>query len=142
MISFDVKILTHDASTNKGRFATKIGQVKIGNNVFIGAGAIILCGVSIGDNVIVGAGTVVTHNIPSNLVVGGNPARVISTFDEWKRKNKRRRETQHYFDEMPWQEWFDADEEHKKMMVDIFRKNGWIWILLMIIKLQGVLYEI
>lgn len=119
-----LKILTYDASTNKGRFATKIGQVKIGNNVFIGAGAIILCGVSIGDNVIVGAGTVVTHNIPSNLVVGGNPARVISTFDEWKRKNKRRRETQHYFDEMPWQEWFDADEEHKKMMVDTLEKTG------------------
>ena len=96
MISFDVKILTHDASTNKGRFATKIGQVKIGNNVFIGAGAIILCGVSIGDNVIVGAGSVVTNNIPSNLVVGGNPAR----------------------------EWFDADEEHKKMMVDTLEKTG------------------
>lgn len=73
---------------------------------------------------IVGAGSVVTHDIPSNFVVGGNPARVISSFDEWKRKNKNRRETQHYFDEMPWQEWFDADEEHRQMMVKTLEETG------------------
>lgn len=51
--------------------------VAIGNNVWIGGGAIILPGVNIGDNVTVGAGSVVTNDVPSNVVVAGNPARII-----------------------------------------------------------------
>jgi maltose O-acetyltransferase len=49
----------------------------IGNNVQVGAGAIILAGVIVGDNVIVGAGAVVTKNISSNCIVAGNPAKLI-----------------------------------------------------------------
>jgi acetyltransferase-like isoleucine patch superfamily enzyme len=51
--------------------------IKIGNNVWIGANAIILPEVQIGNNVIVGAGSVVTKNIPSDQIVAGNPARMI-----------------------------------------------------------------
>ena len=51
--------------------------VTIGNNVWIGGGAIILPGVSIGDNVTIGAGSVVTKDIPSNTVAAGNPCRVL-----------------------------------------------------------------
>lgn len=53
------------------------GKIIIGNNVYIGNSSIILPGVTIGDNVIVGAGSVVTKSIPSNSIVGGNPARII-----------------------------------------------------------------
>ena len=123
-ISSDVHILTHDASTNKAGFETKIGLVKIGNNCFVGVGSIILCNVTIGDNVIIGAGSVVTHDIPSNSVVGGNPAKVITSFDAWKKKSAKRWESQRYFNEMPWQEWFDADEEHRKMMKETLEKTG------------------
>lgn len=49
----------------------------IGNNVSIGANVTILGNVNIGDNVIIGAGSVVLHDIPSNTIVGGNPAKVI-----------------------------------------------------------------
>lgn len=52
-------------------------DVKIGRNVWIGAGAIILPGVSIGDNSVVGAGSVVTKDIPPNVVAIGNPCRVL-----------------------------------------------------------------
>lgn len=52
-------------------------KIKIGNNVQIGAGSIILAGVHIGDNVIVSAGSVVTKTIFSNTVVVGVPARKI-----------------------------------------------------------------
>ena len=69
---------------SKKRF---IKNVKIGNNCFIGAKAIILPGVSIGDNVIVGAGSVVTKNIPSNVVVAGNPAKIIMSIDEFTQKH-------------------------------------------------------
>lgn len=123
-ISFNVTILTHDASTNKAGLGTKIGLVRIGNNCFVGAGSTILCGVSIGDNVIIGAGSVVTKSIPSNSVVAGNPAKVIMSYDDWAEKNDQRRSTQHYFNEMPWQEWYEADEKHRKMMIDILEKTG------------------
>ncbi len=49
----------------------------IGDNCYFGTGAIVMGPVKIGNNVIVGAGAVVTKDIPDNCVVGGNPAKVI-----------------------------------------------------------------
>ena len=43
----------------------------------IGTSATILCGVTIGENAIVGAGSVVTHDVPDNAIVAGNPARLM-----------------------------------------------------------------
>ncbi|MFE7395896.1 sugar O-acetyltransferase [Streptomyces sp. NPDC057557] len=51
--------------------------ITIGDNVWLGGGAIVLAGVSIGDNSVIGAGAVVTKDIPANVVAVGNPARVI-----------------------------------------------------------------
>ena len=48
----------------------------IGNNVWIGAGAIIMPGVTIGDNTVIGAGSIVTKDIESNSVAYGNPCKV------------------------------------------------------------------
>ena len=53
------------------------GEVVIGNNVWIGDKVTILGSVTIGDNVIIGANSVVTHDIPSNCMVAGIPAKVI-----------------------------------------------------------------
>lgn len=58
--------------------------IKIGNNVQIGVGAIILAGVSIGNNVIVGAGAVVTKNIDNNCIVVGNPAKILRKLENIK----------------------------------------------------------
>jgi acetyltransferase-like isoleucine patch superfamily enzyme len=55
----------------------KSAPVIIGNDVFIGAGSIILKGVTIGDGAIIGAGSIVTKSIPGNEVWAGNPARFI-----------------------------------------------------------------
>ena len=63
-----------------GSFAfckTQTSPVTIGNNVWIGGGAILLPGVTIGDNVVIGAGSIVTKDIPANSVACGNPCRVI-----------------------------------------------------------------
>lgn len=51
--------------------------ITIGNNVWIGGGAIICQGVTIGDNTTIGAGSVVTKSIPSNVFAGGVPCKVI-----------------------------------------------------------------
>lgn len=76
-ITSNVHILAHDASTKKVLGYTKVGQVNIGNKVFIGANVLVLPGVNIGDNSIIAAGSVVTKSIPQNEVWGGNPAKKI-----------------------------------------------------------------
>jgi acetyltransferase-like isoleucine patch superfamily enzyme len=58
-------------------FRTYALPVKIGDNVWIGGGAIILSGVTIGKNSVIGAGSVVTKSIPENCVAVGNPCRVL-----------------------------------------------------------------
>jgi acetyltransferase-like isoleucine patch superfamily enzyme len=55
----------------------RTAPVKIGNNVWIGMGAVILKGVTIGDNSVVAAGAVVTRSVPANTIVAGNPAVVV-----------------------------------------------------------------
>lgn len=57
-------------------------DVKIGRNVWIGAGAIIVPGVTIGDNTVIGAGSVVTKDIPANVVAVGNPCRVMREIND------------------------------------------------------------
>lgn len=57
-------------------------KVRIGNNVWIGAGAMIMPGVTIGDNTVIGAGSVVTKDIPANVVAVGNPCRVLRPIGE------------------------------------------------------------
>ncbi len=53
------------------------GPILIGNNVWIGDKSTILAGVSIGDNAIIAANSVVTHDVPSNSVVAGVPAKIV-----------------------------------------------------------------
>lgn len=64
-------LFSHDFSRNLH------SNTSVGKKCFIGANAIVMCGVSIGDEVIVGAGAIVTKNLPSNCIAVGNPARVI-----------------------------------------------------------------
>ena len=67
--------------------------IRIGRNVWIGAGAIVLPGVTIGDGTVVGAGSVVTKDLPENVVAVGNPCRILREIGEKDRlyyyKNRR-----------------------------------------------------
>lgn len=73
-------IFSHSNHYEPGKLVTqtyRTADVEIGNNVLIGAGAIILPGITIGDNAVVGAGSVVTKNVAAHTVVAGNPAQEI-----------------------------------------------------------------
>ena len=53
--------------------------VKIGADVWVGAGALILAGVSVGSRTVIGAGSVVTRDLPDDVFAAGNPCRVVRT---------------------------------------------------------------
>jgi len=82
IIGPNVKIFTENHSTELNdipfRLQNEVRQdVQVGNNVWIGAGSIILPGVRISDNVVVAAGSVVNKNVESFTIVGGVPVKVI-----------------------------------------------------------------
>ena len=68
--------LDHDIDPDR-RHILYPAPIHIGRKVWIGAGVIITKGVTIGDNSIVAAGAVVTHDIPSNVIAAGVPARIL-----------------------------------------------------------------
>ena len=86
-----VEFVTHDNSIGKvlPNATDLFGKITIGNNCFIGARSVIMYGVTIADNVIVAAGSVVTKSVTeSNVIVAGNPARVVSTWEKFAEKSK------------------------------------------------------
>lgn len=63
------------------------GKVTIKDGVYIGAGAQIMPGVTIGEGALVAAGSIVTKSVPDHMVVGGNPARIICSVDDFISRN-------------------------------------------------------
>lgn len=80
MLGTHVQIITagHPLHPDVRNTAYEYGvPVTIGDNVWIGAGAIVLPGVTIGSNTVIGAGAVVTKDVPANVLAAGNPCKVI-----------------------------------------------------------------
>jgi len=85
LIGPNVQILTVNHPTNPSERLNKtnlIENVSIGNNVWIGAGAILLPGVSIGEGSVIGAGSVVTKNLDANCMYAGNPTAKINDLNQ------------------------------------------------------------
>ncbi|MBU3142622.1 acyltransferase [Clostridium sp. CF012] len=87
-IGGNVKILDHDfhpieAEARKMNNMSMVAKkaIVIGENVFIGCNSLILKGSEIGDNSVVGAGSVVSGKFPENVIIAGNPARIIKRLD-------------------------------------------------------------
>lgn len=121
-LSPDVTILAHDNSLKRFIGVEKLGQVKIGSRVMIGAKSLILPNVIIGDNVIIGAGSVVTKNIPSNVVCAGNPARVICSIEDYINKFNKKINDKNLLDRSfsP----LNIDDDRKKMVKMLCSANG------------------
>lgn len=118
-----VTILAHDASTWEFLGYTKVRNVKIGNKVFIGAGSIVLPGVTIGDNVVVGAGSVVTKDLAPDSVYAGNPARFITSVEEYVAREKQKMSGENCFG----REFSEANQvsaDQKQHLKQIAEKYG------------------
>lgn len=76
--------MTDTLGVDKGIFGVKAvtKPIKIGNHVWIARRAMVMKGVTIGDRSIVAAGAVVTKNVPQDVIVGGNPAKIIKRINQ------------------------------------------------------------
>lgn len=84
MMAPGVHIYTNTHPVNAEQRITEVEYTKpvtIGDNVWIGGRAVINPGVTIGHNVVIASGAVVIKNVPDNVVVGGNPAKIIKKLD-------------------------------------------------------------
>ena len=91
-ITWGTKFCTHGGAGAARKFHPNFdvfGKIEIGDYVYIGNCSLIMPGVTIGDNVLVAAGSVVTKSIPSNVVVGGNPARIICSLESYISRNQK-----------------------------------------------------
>ena len=101
-VTAGVLFITHDivcgmlnVKENRENYKILFQKIEIGDNVSIGARSIIMPGVKLGPNVIVAAGSVVTKSFSGGedgIVIGGNPAKIIST--DWEHIKERRRRTE------------------------------------------------
>ncbi|TPM16749.1 sugar O-acetyltransferase [Mesorhizobium sp. B2-3-5] len=84
MIGPNVSLITsgHPLEPSRRRGFTTARPIVIERNVWIAAGATVVGGVTVGENSVVAAGSVVTRDVPPNMLVGGNPARVIRSIAE------------------------------------------------------------
>ena len=130
-------ILAHDASTKKELGYVKVGRVDIGNNVFIGYGAIVLPNTKIGNNVVIGAGTVVAKEIPDNVVVVGNPCRIICSYDEYMERNRQGLKQKPVF-----HSYSDKKSESEKRKSFKYFLNFREDMIFKIYKLEGAIWKI
>lgn len=124
----NVHILAHDASMWHDTGYTRIAPVSIGNNVFIGAGSIVLPGITIGNNVVIGAGSVVTKSVPDDCVVAGNPARCICSYDEYISKHKAYQKTKTCYSELYTARNPKITDDMKNEMVSDLSKNDFGYV--------------
>lgn len=121
-----VHILAHDASTKNFLGYTKIANVIIGNNVFIGAESVVLPGVHIGDNVIVAANSTVTKDVPDGYVVAGMPASKICTIEEFLNKNEQRLKEGRCYDSSYTLRGNITSEKKEKMKRELMNMIGFV----------------
>jgi len=121
VISNGVKFVTHDGSgwilEDNHPNLDLFGQIKIGNNTFIGIDAIILANTTIGSNCLIGAGSVIRGIIPDNSVAFGNPARVVmktKMFESIYLSHKNCLKTKH----LTGKKKMKAIKDHFNMQVD------------------------
>lgn len=90
-ISGGCVFLLHDSSIGQmtyGKYTDLLGRIIVGNKCFIGHSSILLPGIELADGIVVGAGSVVTKSFKEkNIIIAGNPAKIIGQIDDFLTKN-------------------------------------------------------
>ncbi|MEM7691270.1 MAG: acyltransferase [Pseudomonadota bacterium] len=102
----------------------RVTPVKVGDNVWLGDHATILKGVTVGDNSVIAARSVVTRDVPANVIVAGNPAKVVRELDPQRELVTR---MDYFSDPRSLEEFFDAVD---KAVLGKNRFLPWLWSLL------------
>ena len=116
----DAILLAHDGSTKRFIGYSKVGKIIIGDNVFVGYNAIILPNVKIGSNVVIGAGSLINKDVPDNVVVAGNPARIICSIDDFIKRNRELFSNVPHFDT----HWSKKSQKQKNEMISALENGG------------------
>lgn len=87
-INHDISVFMLRYMEPETKFHARVGDIEIGNNVFVGANSTILYNVKIGNNVIIGAGSIITKDIPDGVVAAGVPCKPIGSFENFANKMK------------------------------------------------------
>ena len=91
-VTEDVYFFTHGGGNSVRQIDPTFdafGKIVVENWAYIGAGSMLMPGVTIGEGALVAAGSIVTKSVDPHTVVGGNPARVICTTQEYYERNKK-----------------------------------------------------
>ena len=102
----------------------RVTPVKVGDNVWLGDHATILKGVTVGDNSVIAARSVVTRDVPANVIVAGNPAKVVRELDPQRELVTR---MDYFSDPRSLEEFFDAVD---KAVLGKNRFLPWLWSFL------------
>ena len=124
IVASGVRIIAHDAAIKRLTGYTEVRPVKIGENCYIGAGAIVLPGVTIGDGAIIGAGSVVRGDVPGGTLAVGNPARVVGDVEALRERHQSQMETTTCLDAYP--ERFS--EAQRAELLDALGEHGRVYV--------------
>ena len=113
-----VRVLAHDASTQIPLGVSKVGRVVIGDNVFVGQGAIILPNTHIGNRVVIGAGAVVSKDIPDNSIAVGNPIQIVGTYDDFVARHKKQMEERPVYHTFWSEKTWEEKEQMRRDLLD------------------------
>lgn len=125
IISLNVTILTHDATTAYAGDMVKVGRVRIYDHSFIGANSTILCDTIIGPNSIIGAGSVVSGTVPPNTVYAGNPARFICDLENFIVKHREKANQLPFFEGNRFIHPYITDEEKQLLIRNLNGTAGY-----------------
>lgn len=124
VITQEVIVLAHDASTKGATGYTRVAPVRICRGAFIGLRSIILPGVTVGEDAVIGAGSVVTRDVKPRSVVAGNPAKPVADYDAYIGTHQEGLGSRPVWPREGWVSSTGISRERSEQMLERLREAG------------------